>query len=711
MKRVAFRIGGVALVALLGLIAIARAQRGSDEPRPLETVPAANSSAEAPPAANPFAATTPPARATLPAEEPSAASVALKAAAQPAPAAPIVVAAAPNVLRAPAASRTGVPRPPVDADQDAETAPRQTIAPPATVASGSRVAVGERYAPAANPATVAASAPTRGSEPQYPTSSVRPPDGAPLQTQPRRMSSQEPAALPVETAAPLSAVGDARQEPGLMRTARNESPAAVRSSVTRTSATGDTVAAAEATGQPGRKQLEGPQVPQLTIQKLAPDGLQVGKPAVFRVTVFNTGQVAAHGVEVRDLVPRGTQLLATKPHATRGAGGELVWDLGTVKPGDEVSVEMQLMPLAEGEIGSVATVRFAADASARAIATKPELAVKVAAPGKVLLGETAVLSITVSNTGTGVATGVVLEERIPGGLQHPAGNELEYEIGALKPGESRQLQLPLGAARPGMAANVLVAKAEGNIRLEERTNIEIVAPQLDVAMEGPKKRYLERAATYTVSVSNPGTAPAKQVELVAYLPRGMKFVSANNAGQYEPATQTVHWVLEELPANDSGKVELTALPIEAGEQKLRLIGKADRGLSVEKEQPISVEGIAAVLFEVTDVNDPVEVGGETVYEIRVVNQGSKAASNVRIVALLPAALRPVAAEGPTRHTIEGNRVTFESLARLAPKADTTYRVRAQGLQPGDLRVRVQLLTDEMQEPVTKEESTRVYKDE
>jgi hypothetical protein len=50
------------------------------------------------------------------------------------------------------------------------------------------------------------------------------------------------------------------------------------------------------------------------------------------------------------------------------------------------------------------------------------------------------------------------------------------------------------------------------------------------------------------------------------------------------------------------------------------------------------------------------------------------------------------------------------LARLAPKADITYKVVGQCLAPGDLRVMVQLKTDEMDRPITKEESTRVYKD-
>ena len=67
------------------------------------------------------------------------------------------------------------------------------------------------------------------------------------------------------------------------------------------------------------------------------------------------------------------------------------------------------MPTAEGEIGSVATVHFGADASARTIATRPQLVVETAVPKhKVLIGDQVTLSITISNPGTGVATGVVL---------------------------------------------------------------------------------------------------------------------------------------------------------------------------------------------------------------------------------------------------------------------------------------------------------------
>jgi hypothetical protein len=329
----------------------------------------------------------------------------------------------------------------------------------------------------------------------------------------------------------------------------------------------------------------------------------------------------------------------------------------------------------------------------------------------VLIGEQLTLEITVTNPGSGVATGVVLEEHVPPGLEHPAGDELEYEIGDLQPNETRKLELTMVATAPGSTTNVLGARADANLRAEHQLDLEVIAPQLDISVSGPKRRYLEREATYVMSVANPGTAPARQVELVAYLPEGLEFVSANNAGYFEQGSRTVRWTLEELPAREAGSVELKAVPVQAGEQTIRVSGTAEKGLEVEKEQPLLVEGIVAILFQVVDVDDPIEKGAETSYELRVLNQGSKAASNVRLAVLLPPEMRPVAAEGPTRGAIDGNRVIFDSLSRLAPKADTTYRVRVQGLQPGDLRIRAQLLTDEMRVPVTKEESTRVYSDD
>ncbi|NLE39707.1 MAG: DUF11 domain-containing protein, partial [Pirellulaceae bacterium] len=470
----------------------------------------------------------------------------------------------------------------------------------------------------------------------------------------------------------------------------------------------------EGAGRPASDpSLDGPQTPQLSIQKVAPAEVQVGKPAVFRVEVKNTGTVPALAVEVRDQVPRGTRLVETKPAASRGAQGDLVWTLGKIEPGGGATVEMHVMPVVEGEIGSIATVHFGTSASTRTRATKPELVVNVSGPGRALIDEQMTLTITISNPGSGVANNVVLEEHVPPCLQHPAGAELEYEVGSLAPNESKTLELKLTAVRPGQAQNLLIARADAVAEVRRELPIEVVAPELKIAMSGPKSRYLEREATYELAVSNPGTAPARDVRLVAELPRGLKFVSANNNAHYDPETRIVQWALAELPTGETGTVQLTTLPVEIGQHKFQLRGTADRALTVKEEENISVDGIAAIRFEVVDVDDPVEVGAETNYEIRVLNQGSKDATRVSLAAELPPGLEFAAAEGPDtiRHQLQGNVVVFEPLPGLSPKQDVTYRIRVRGRQAGDHRIRVQLSAAELQSPVTKEESTRVFSDQ
>jgi len=465
------------------------------------------------------------------------------------------------------------------------------------------------------------------------------------------------------------------------------------------------------TGQPGSKQLEGPQTPQVIIQKIVPPEIQVGRPAVLKVVVRNTGAVAASGVEIHDQVPRGTQLLGTTPQASQDARGELVWSLGTLKPGGEATVEMQVRPIEEGEVGSIATVRFQADATARSIVTQPRLVIETTGTNRVLVGDYATLTFTVSNPGSGTAIHVVLAEHIPDGLEHPGGKDLEYTVGDLKPGDRRQLQLRMKALKAGPIANVIVAKADAELSAKHQFNLEVTSPQLDIALAGPKRRYLEREATYQLSVSNPGTAPAQQIELAAYLPQGLKFVKASHAGRYDEVNRAVYWRMEELGVNQPGTVELVTMPVAAGQFSIKVRAAAQRVLVIEKEQPVLVEGLAAVLFQLSHTKDPVEIGGETTYEVTVANQGSKASSNLQLSILLPPELKPLAAEGPTQHTIKDNSVVFESLAKLEPKSVAAFRVRAQGIRAGDLRVRCELMTDELQRPVIKEESTRVYGDE
>ncbi len=465
-------------------------------------------------------------------------------------------------------------------------------------------------------------------------------------------------------------------------------------------------------GRPGDQALEGLQQAQVTVEKIAPAEIQVGKLATFEIHIHNIGRTPAKGIQVIDAVPQGTQLRGTSPRADHAAAGKIIWNVDTLAPGEERAFEVQLMPQQEGDIGSVAMIQFAAQASVRTRCTKAELQLHTTAPRKVMVGDQQVISIEIHNPGTGDATGVMLIENVPQGMSHTHGQSLEFEVGTLRAGETKESELVLTAEQAGLIENRLLARADANLQTEAVCQFEVIAPALQVAVSGPQRRYLERPATYRLQMQNPGTASAHDVELVSHLPKGMQFVRANNMGEYDPATHSVYWSLAELPANQTADVELEMLPTEPGQQKILVESKADQGLVDRAEQAVVVEGLAAIKIEVVDLQDPIEVGSETTYEIRIENQGTKAATHVEVAAVLPPGLSFVAAEGPTDYQQGPGRVLFNPLEMLAPKADTTFRINVQGVRSGDQRFRVQILTAELgQRPISEEENTTVYADQ
>ncbi|MDB4862040.1 hypothetical protein OAI33_02000 [Pirellulaceae bacterium] len=463
--------------------------------------------------------------------------------------------------------------------------------------------------------------------------------------------------------------------------------------------------------QPGSLQLEGQQTPTLTVEKVAPAEVQVNRSAVFTTKIKNTGNVSAHGIRVTDFVPKGARLESAHPEFVQATDGSIQWTLGTLEPGDEATVSMKVVPLAEGEIGSVARVSFEALASVRTVSTRPQLNINQSLPEKVLIGESFLVNVTVSNPGSGDATGVVLEADIPAELAHVAGNELEYPIGTLRPGQQKQVALRLTAKIAGVVFNTLTVRGNGQMEDRSLQQIEVVAPDVQVGLRGPKIRYLDREAIYAVDVANPGTASAKNVNLVAFLSKGLKFVSTDHFGEYDAREHAVFWKLEELPPNVRDSVKLTAVAVEPGEQKIVLEGTADLGLKDSFNHIVRVESVPELEFSVRDTADPIEVGTDTTYEIKVVNRGTRTATGVQIFTAFPESLRAIQGGGPSDLRIEGQNALFAPLDRLPPNQEAVFRVKAKALGAGDQIIRVQMISDDVNIPVTKEESTRIYTDD
>ena len=116
----------------------------------------------------------------------------------------------------------------------------------------------------------------------------------------------------------------------------------------------------------------------------------------------------------------------------------------------------------------------------------------------------------------------------------------------------------------------------------------------------------------------------------------------------------------------------------------------------------------AVRVEVVDDPDPVEIGGETVYTISVMNQGTAQDSNVEVTAVFPNSMKPLAVAGAIGSQIQGQKVIFAPVPVIDPKQEIIYRIKAQALSVDDARLKVYVKTNLLETPVIEEESTHLY---
>ena len=461
--------------------------------------------------------------------------------------------------------------------------------------------------------------------------------------------------------------------------------------------------------------IEGVQTPSLTLQKIAPREIQINQQGQFELVIRNVGQTVANEVVVFDTVPAFIQLDSASPEPVSNTNGMLRWNLGDLAPGEAARIVLKLTPKSKGDagqLGSVARVTFSAVAGARTRITQPRLAITHEGPTESLLGQPVALNIVVENQGDGPATNVVVQESIPDQLRFAAGNqrEIEYVVGTLMPGQKRQVPLRLVAAQVGKFRNSVLAHADGDLKSQHSIDMQIVAPVVGVKADGHNRRLVGRPATHSFSVNNTGTAAATNIELVAKLPRGVRFQNANHLGQYNPTTHSVAWSLAQLEPGYSGTVELVTVPAVEGEQVIEFTATADLNQRESIQTSYTSYQVSELHFEIDDVDDAIEVGGIAAYSIRIVNQGAKAAANVNLTIDFPAGLTPIEIDGQPLPQGGGQQVRLPAIVRLQPQQQQRVVIRARAVAAGEHRIVASLTSSEREGAMKKEELTQVYAD-
>ncbi len=438
------------------------------------------------------------------------------------------------------------------------------------------------------------------------------------------------------------------------------------------------------------------------LERQGPAEVRRGEPFTYEIKITNMTGLTLAEVRLVEHISDGFELKGTNPDG--GAAPNLKWSWDRLSPRETKTVSISGSAKMAGQIQSCADITFRTDICSTIKVVEPVLQLAITLPPEVILCDPIPMTIVVRNAGSGVARNVRITASLPSGLTTDA--PLTFAVGDLAAGQMREVSGTLKAAMKGSFSVTGNAIEDGGLSADASATVLVTKPELALTKTGPETRYIGRPAKYEITVTNNGDAPANDCILTDDLPAGTQLIETTAGGSIMGSR--VAWKLGTIAPGASGTVSVSLKPIVKGVVKNTVEAKAFCAEAVA-ESTTKIMGIPAILLEVLDVEDPIEIGANTTYEIVVTNQGSAEGTNIAVVATLPEELEFVSAVGPTSFAENEKTITFASLAKLPERTKATYRVTVKGKDAGDVRFKISMISDQSKVPVEETESTHVYK--
>ncbi len=400
-------------------------------------------------------------------------------------------------------------------------------------------------------------------------------------------------------------------------------------------------------------------------------------------------------------------VVEANPEAMSSASG-MTWSIGDLGAGETQIIYISATADETGVAGNCVSVSYNNSLCATTVIVDPELTIAKQVTPRVLRCDPIEIVYTVCNPGTGVAEDVVVMDRLPNGLTVNGSSTVNVPVGALAAGECRDITVIAMADGRGEFCSPAMASAAGGL---EATSTEpctvVVQPELDIVCEARESQFLGRNSTFEFTVTNDGDGVSANTVVTANLPGNATFVSASRGGTV--AGSSVVWSMGDLAPGDSRTVSVDVSSNVAGNIQVSASVSGDCADTDTTRCSTRYEGIPAILLEVVDLIDPVEVGELTTYRITVTNQGTADDNDIVVQCTMPDELEFVSATGATEARRNGQVVTFRPVPTLAPGAVAVWELTVRSAGEGDIRFAVEMTSAEKTRPVRETESTTLYR--
>jgi uncharacterized repeat protein (TIGR01451 family) len=465
-----------------------------------------------------------------------------------------------------------------------------------------------------------------------------------------------------------------------------------------------------------------------------PDQARLGSEFSYKLVVTNNSdEQMLHNVVIRQQAADGLNLEKSDPQQDKEESDGASWSLGTLKPGEKKTVSVTASSDKEGEAHLCFSVEYTPAICVTTNIVKPDIQITKQAPEEADLCQPIEFVYTVQNTGSGPADKAVLVDDLDTGLTTISGDtRIEKNLGSLAPGASQEVRVQVQAEKAGSYGTRATVMLDGkDAARSNSTKTAIRSAELELKFRGPETEYIRRPMNYALDIKNKGNVAAHDVTANIALPANLRIVQAGDA-EYSEKTDSqgnsakdqvsqsvnhqldathLQWQLANLEPGQQATLRFIAIAQAAKDLEFRASSKMQCGK--EPDQQVAklktkIIALPALLVFAVDSPDPVKVSEYFIYTIGVLNQGDAPDTNVQVTATLPDGVEFENADGPTKATRDGAKVTFAKLNKLDPNEQVKWSIRVKAKKEGEARIRVEATSDGFKEPVHFEEPTQLF---
>lgn len=447
---------------------------------------------------------------------------------------------------------------------------------------------------------------------------------------------------------------------------------------------------------------------QIMVTKTVLEKASVGGDLIYSINIEALDDVK--NVRVVEAIPPGVSFSSADPAASL-AGGNASWNFPSMSAGETQKITVTVKPTEEGEHTICSTVTVDNAFCLSFFAGQPKLDVVKKGPETIELGEEASWTVTVTNSGSAVASNVVVTDTLPDAFTPTS--DLRQTIGDLAPGQTESVTYTAKAVKQGNFQNQAIASYDGsgpNGRGSAGTSpkasapIAIVQSGIRVRKSGPEEAYVFKPEIFEITIENTGDTDLKNVRITDILPEGSS-VADNGNGRV--AGNAIGWMIPNLPAGSNQLITTEIASTRKGESVNTVKILTENGLEASDSFTTEWLAVPGVTVSITDSKDPIRVAEPTTYTIRVRNQGDFEPVSGEVKVIFSDGIKPTAVAGDAQGTIDGQTVTFPRTT-LEPGKDTNLSITAEGSTIGAGRAVMNFSADFLSDPIISQEATNVY---